>query len=117
VKAPTEEEKAENLTQTFAMLEQLEGAFKKCSSGKYFFGGDAIGFVDVTLGSQLTWLNTVEKMSGIKLLDETKVPLLGEWAKRFLAVDSMERVLPSVERLQEYVRWLQETRWKVASAK
>jgi hypothetical protein len=60
--------------------------------GKAFnFGGDTIGFVDVTLGSQLAWLKAVEKISGIKLLDESKVPLLAEWAKRFLAVDSMDR--------------------------
>jgi glutathione S-transferase len=98
------------------MLEQLEGAFKKCSGGKGFFGGDTIGFVDVTLGSQLPWVKAVEKISGIKLLDGTKVPLLAEWAKRFLAVDSMERVLPSVERIEEYVRMLKETRWKVTSA-
>ena len=54
VKAATEETKAEKIADTIATLEVLEGAYKKCSAGKDFFGGDSIGFVDVTLGCQLT---------------------------------------------------------------
>ncbi|XP_078154212.1 putative glutathione S-transferase GSTU6 isoform X2 [Carex rostrata] len=116
LKAATEETKAEKIADTIAALELLEEAFKKCFAGKNFFGGDSIGFVDVTFGSQLAWIKTVEKISGAKLFDKTKVPLLVEWEKRFLAADFVKSALPSVEMIEEYMGMLRVTRWKVASA-
>lgn len=113
-KAATEEEKAENFAQTLIVLEQLEEAFKKCSGGEGFFGGDSIGFLDVTLGSQLAWIKTVEKVCGVKLLDETKAPLMVEWVKRFLAVDFVKRVIPSMERVEELLKLLLATKWKAS---
>ncbi|KAJ4774546.1 Glutathione S-transferase [Rhynchospora pubera] len=106
LKATTEEAKAEKIADTHVALELLEGAFKKCSAGKDFFGGDSIGYLDVTLGSFTVWIRVLENISGAKLLDETKVPLLVEWEKRFLTVDYVNKVLPSVERLEEYGRAL-----------
>ncbi|XP_078175833.1 putative glutathione S-transferase GSTU6 isoform X7 [Carex rostrata] len=119
LKADTEETKAENIADSFGALKQLEGVFKKCSvgTGKGFFGGDTIGFIDVTLGSQLSWIKAVEKISGVKLLDETKIPLLMEWEKRFLAIDFGKNTLPNVGKVEEYGRLLQATIWKVDSAK
>ncbi|XP_078150048.1 putative glutathione S-transferase GSTU6 [Carex rostrata] len=116
VKATTKETKAEKITDTLVALEHLEEAFKKCSAGtgKRFFGGDSIGFVDVTLGSHLTWIKAAENMSGTKLVDETKVPLLVEWQKRFLDVDFVKFVLPSAERVEEYGRMLQ-AKFNIAS--
>ncbi|XP_078175759.1 putative glutathione S-transferase GSTU6 isoform X2 [Carex rostrata] len=119
LKAATEEAKAEKIADSFGVLKQLEGVFKKCSAGtgKGFFGGDTIGFIDVTLGSQLSWIKAVEKISGVKLLDKTKIPLLMEWEKRFLAVDFVKNTLPNVEKVVEYGRLLQATTWKVTPAK
>ena len=119
LKAATEEEKAEKIANSFGVLEQLEGVFKKCyaGTGKGFFGGDTIGFVDVTFGSQLSWIKAVEKISGVKLLDKTNVPLLMEWERRFLAVDFVKNTLPNVERVVEFGRLLQATTWKVPLAK
>lgn len=116
LKAATEEMKAEKIADALAALEQLEGVFKNCSAGKGFFGGDSIGFLDVTLGCYLTSIKVAEKMSGAKLLDKTKIPLLVDWEKRFLAVDFMKRVLPSVERVEELARMLRAKIWNVASA-
>ncbi|KAJ1693411.1 hypothetical protein LUZ63_010109 [Rhynchospora breviuscula] len=116
LKATTEEAKAEKIADTHTALELLEGAFKKCSAGKDFFGGDSIGYLDVTLGSLLGWIKTAEMMSGAKLLDETKVPLLVDWGKRFLTLDCAKKTLPSVERVEKHARELQVTRWKVATA-
>ena len=50
------------------------------------------------------------------MLDETKVPLLVEWGKHFLAADFVKQVLPSVERVEEFARILQTTIWNVDSA-
>ncbi|KAJ3690408.1 hypothetical protein LUZ61_019572 [Rhynchospora tenuis] len=116
LKAATEEAKAEKIADTHAALEQLEGSFKKCSAGKAFFGGDSIGYLDVTLGSLLGWIKTAERISGAKLLDEAKVPLLVDWAKRFLALDCAKKTIPTVERIEKYARELQATRWKVSTA-
>ncbi|KAJ3690402.1 hypothetical protein LUZ61_019566 [Rhynchospora tenuis] len=117
LKATTEEAKAEKIADTHAALELLEGAFKKCSAGKDFFGGDSIGYIDVTLGSCLAWIKATERISGAKLLDEIKVPLLMEWVNRFLATDCAKRTLPDVERVEKYGRDLQVTRWNVVPAK
>ncbi|XP_078151461.1 putative glutathione S-transferase GSTU6 [Carex rostrata] len=114
LKATTEETKAEKITDTLSALEQLED-FKKCYAGKLFFGGDSIGFVDVTLGCQITWVKAAEKILGVKLLDETKMPLLVEWEKRFLAADFVKRVIPSVERVEQHVRVRRATIWNVTS--
>ena len=116
LKAATEDMKAEKIADALAALEQLEGVFKKCSAGKGFFGGDSIGFLDVTLGCYLTSIKVAEKISGAKLLDKTKIPLLVDWEKRFLVVDFMKRVLPSVERVEELARMLRAKIWNVASA-
>jgi glutathione S-transferase len=115
--AATEEEKTEKIANTLAALELLEGAFEKSSGGKMFFGGDFVGFVDVTLGSILAWIKAVERIFDVKLLDETKVPLLVQWVKHFLELEFVKSVLPSVEKVEEYVRHLQATRWKVTTAK
>ncbi|KAJ3690395.1 hypothetical protein LUZ61_019559 [Rhynchospora tenuis] len=102
--AATEEAMTEKIADTYAALETLEGAFKKCSAGKGFFGGDSIGYLDIILGSLTVWIRVLENISGAKLLDETKVPLLVEWEKRFLTADYVKKVLPTVERLEEYGR-------------
>ncbi|KAJ3690405.1 hypothetical protein LUZ61_019569 [Rhynchospora tenuis] len=116
LKAATEEAKAEKIADIHAVLELLEGAFNKCSAGKVFFGGESVGYLDVTLGSYLAWIKAEERIVGAKLLDETKVPLLAEWEKSFLAADCAKKFLPSVERVEEYVRELLVTKWKVTSA-
>ncbi|KAJ4774549.1 Glutathione S-transferase [Rhynchospora pubera] len=112
LKAATEEAKAENIADIHVVLEILEGAFKKFSAGKAFFGGDSIGYLDVTLGSYLSWIRAEERIIGANLLDETMIPLLAEWEKRFLAADCAKKFLPSVERLEKYVRELLVTKWK-----
>ncbi|XP_078175807.1 putative glutathione S-transferase GSTU6 isoform X4 [Carex rostrata] len=119
LKAGTEETKAEKIADSIGALKQLEEVFKKCSAGtgNGFFGGDTIGFIDVTLGSQLAWMKAIEKISGAKLLDETEIPLLMEWVKRFLAVDFVKSIMPNVERVEKFGRVLQATIWKVDSAK
>ncbi|KAJ3697457.1 hypothetical protein LUZ61_001162 [Rhynchospora tenuis] len=104
LKATTEDAKAEKTTETIAGLKLLEGAFKDCSNGKCFFGGDSIGYLDVVLGSHLIWLATVEKMSGSKLFDESVVPLLLEWKKHFLAVDFVKSVMPNIDMVEELVK-------------
>ncbi|KAJ3682081.1 hypothetical protein LUZ60_014654 [Juncus effusus] len=93
----------------------LEEAFKKCSKGKPFFGGDTISFLDVTLGCYLAWFKTVEKLCEHKFLDETKFPELVEWAERFLSADCAKEVTPEVQKIEEYITVIK-GRWAAAAS-
>uniref|UniRef100_A0A0E0MA21 Glutathione S-transferase n=1 Tax=Oryza punctata TaxID=4537 RepID=A0A0E0MA21_ORYPU len=103
----TKEEKAEGLQQMFVATAVMEEAFRECSKGKPFFGGDAVGIVDVALGSQLGWLRASEALSGIKLFDPAKTPLLLAWAERFTALDAAKASMPESGRLLAYAKMRQ----------
>ncbi|RWW39081.1 hypothetical protein BHE74_00055619, partial [Ensete ventricosum] len=100
-KAETEEAKAESAEQALAGLKLLEEAFEKLSKGKAFFGGDTIGYVDIALGAYLGWAKVIEQMTGLKLLDEEKTPLLAVWAERFCAHEAVKEVMPETEKLMD----------------
>ncbi|XP_062200864.1 probable glutathione S-transferase GSTU6 [Phragmites australis] len=100
----TDEEKAEGLKQTFAAIETLEAAFKECSKGKPFFGGDSVGYLDIALGGLIAFLHAAEARHGIKLFDTTRSPLLAVWQQRFGSLDETKAVLPDIHRLVEYAR-------------
>jgi hypothetical protein len=59
----------------------------------------------------------VENISGAQQLEEMKVPLLVQWANRFLKLGFVKSMLPSVERVEEHGRRLQATGWKVNSVR
>ncbi|KAG8084067.1 hypothetical protein GUJ93_ZPchr0010g7793 [Zizania palustris] len=103
----TKEEKAEGLKQIFVATAVMEEAFKDCSKGKPFFGGDAVGFVDVALGSQLGWMRASETLSGIKIFDPAKTPLLVAWGERFSALDAARATMPEFGRLLAYAKMRQ----------
>ena len=83
-------------------LEHLEEAFIKCSQGKHYFGGDRIGFLDLVFGSHLGWFRAVEKISGIKLLEEDKYPEITAWADRFCTHHAVKDVMPQTDKLVEF---------------
>ena len=101
-RAKTEEEKAEALKQTFAAVETLEAAFKECSQGKPFFGGDSVGYLDIVLGPIVPLAYVGEVRFGIKLFDGTRSPLLEAWVERFAMMDAAKAILPDVDKLIEY---------------
>ncbi|CAL4915220.1 unnamed protein product [Urochloa decumbens] len=95
----TEEEKAEGAKETFAAVETLEGAFKECSKGKFFFGGDNVGYLDIVLGALVAWMCTAEVRHGIKFFDASRSPLLEKWVDRFGRLDEVVAILPDIDRL------------------
>nr|CAB3495437.1 unnamed protein product [Digitaria exilis] len=104
-RAKTEEGKTEALKQTFVAVETLEEAFKECSKGKPFFGGDSVGYLDIVLGSLIPML-----------FDDTRSPLLEAWVERFAALDAAKAVLPEVDKLIENSKAKQARAAAVAAA-
>jgi glutathione S-transferase len=103
-RSTTAEKAAEALGGVVPVVETLEQAFRECSRGKPFFGGDAVGLVDIALGSFVVWIRVVDEAAGVKLLDEAKFPALTAWAERFLAVDAVREVMPDAGRLLEHYK-------------
>ena len=99
---------AEKIAEAFAgvvpVMETLERAFGECSKGRPFFGGDAVGLVDIALGSFVLWMKVVGEVAGVNLLDEAKFPALAAWAERFLAVDAVKEAMPDAGRLLEHYK-------------
>ncbi|KAL6662070.1 hypothetical protein ACP70R_001454 [Stipagrostis hirtigluma subsp. patula] len=58
--------------------EEEKAAFKELSEAgkKPFFGGDAVGYLDVTLGAVAGWVPATEALYGMRLFDAARSPLL-----------------------------------------
>ena len=94
-----EEAKRAAVDKVFDILVLLEEAFKQCSKGKCFFGGDKIGYLDIAFGSGLAWLRFREKLHDVKLLDQAKTPQLVKWAESFCQHPAVIGVMPTTEQL------------------
>uniref|UniRef100_A0A0A9AYI4 glutathione transferase n=1 Tax=Arundo donax TaxID=35708 RepID=A0A0A9AYI4_ARUDO len=105
-RAKTDEERAEAMRQLFAAAEALEGGLKECSKGKDFFGGDSVGYVDIVLGSVVSWVKATSVLAGAELFNAAKMPLLAAWMKRFGELDVAKAVLQDVDSLVEHGRML-----------
>ncbi|KAJ6721819.1 GLUTATHIONE S-TRANSFERASE U13-LIKE [Salix viminalis] len=106
VTAKDEEARTALINQVGEGLALLEAEFSKCSKGKGFFGGDQIGYLDIAFGSFLGWLRALEKMNGVKLMDETKTPGLLKWADCFSSHPAVKDVFPETEKLVEFAKVL-----------
>ncbi|XP_072972621.1 glutathione S-transferase U18-like [Typha angustifolia] len=107
LQAKTEEATAAAIVRMQTGLELLEEVFDKCSKGKSFFGGDSIEYLDIALGSSLSWIKVMELLTGAKIMDENKTPLLVRWGEKFCAHDAVKGVMTDVEKLLEYANGLQ----------
>jgi glutathione S-transferase len=103
-RSTTDEQRTEAFKSTVPHVETLERAFWECSKGKAFFGGDAVGLMDIALGSFLVWFKVTDEVAGANLLDEARFPGLAAWAERFLAVDAVKEVMPDAGKLLEYYK-------------
>ncbi|KAM0984007.1 hypothetical protein ACFX2I_011407 [Malus domestica] len=104
--AEGDEAKKAAVEQVAEGLAQMEEAFQKTSKGKDFFSGDKIGYLDIAFGCFLGWLRVTEKMNGVKLLDEAKIPGLAKWAEKFSADPAVKDVMPETDKLAEVTKIL-----------
>jgi glutathione S-transferase len=104
-RAKTEEERAAWMKQMFVAVEALEGGLKECSKGKgCFFGGDSVGYVDVVLGGAVSFVHANDMITGGKLFDAARTPLLAAWLERFGELDAAKAVLQDVDRAVEHTK-------------
>ncbi|CAM8993765.1 unnamed protein product [Rhodiola kirilowii] len=68
---------------------------------KKFFGGEKIGFVDISLIGFYSWFYSYEKFGNFSI--ETECPELIAWAKRCMEVDSVAKSVPHQEKVHEFV--------------
>ncbi|TVU07718.1 hypothetical protein EJB05_41084, partial [Eragrostis curvula] len=86
---------AKETKQSLALLEaQLEG--------KRFFGGDAVGYVDLAACTLAYWLDVLEEVTGVRLLEDGEFPVLRRWAKEYISDAAVKRCLPERDQLVAY---------------
>lgn len=82
--------------ESFAFLE-------KEIKGKKFFGGEKMGFLDLTVGWIPHWLNVMEEVGDMKLLDAERFPSLHEWAENFIQIPAIKECIPPRDDLVNYM--------------
>ncbi|EHA8587999.1 glutathione transferase GST 23 [Cocos nucifera] len=84
--------------------ELREGAFK----GRRFFGGDAIGILDIVLGCGSYWLAVFDEVMEVKLVDPEAFPLFHAWLREFEEQEEVKEIIPAIDRLLEYARGIRQ---------
>nr|QMS43722.1 glutathione S-transferase [Betula platyphylla] len=75
---------------------------EKQIEGKKYFGGEEIGFLDLAAGWIPLWLNVMEEVGGMKLLDAERFPFLHEWARNFMEIPLIRESIPPRDKLLDY---------------
>ncbi|KAF9612422.1 hypothetical protein IFM89_039455 [Coptis chinensis] len=69
-----------------------------------FFGGDAIGLVDLVFGVIAHWLGAIEEIAGVKLLETNRFPRLHAWTENFKQVAVIKENLPDYDEMVVYLK-------------
>ena len=78
----------------------------RCFSGKPYFGGDEIGFVDIALGGMLAFAKALEKTSNSVLINQEKMSLLSAWMNRFCEAHGVKEVMSDPANLVEHINFI-----------
>ncbi|MBA0651112.1 hypothetical protein Goklo_018476 [Gossypium klotzschianum] len=81
-------------------LRTLESAL----NGKRFFGGDAIGMVDIAANFLTIWLRTIQEATGLEVLSVEKFPDLFKWTDDFISCSVVKESLPPTDKLLSFVK-------------
>lgn len=84
-----------HLEQSKEYLSILERELK----GKKFFGGDSIGFLDISANYIALWVGVLQKVAEVNLFNEEDHPILWKWSQEFLNSNVVKKCLPERERL------------------
>ncbi|PHT33040.1 hypothetical protein CQW23_29377 [Capsicum baccatum] len=72
------------------------------------FGGENIGIVDIAFGGYAHWLEIIEEIVGVKLLDPHNFPKLNKWIKNFKQVQAIKDNLPNHDEMFVYMKNVRE---------
>lgn len=78
--------------ESFAFLE-------KQIQGKKYFGGEQMGYLDLAMGWIPHWLNVMEEVGGMILIDAENFPSLHEWTRNFIEIPLIKECLPPRDKL------------------
>jgi len=95
-KGEAQEEAKRELVESLMLI---EGALKEFSSGKTYFGGETLGFLDIAFIPLTGWFYTYETLGKFKIPLEDKCPCLKAWMKACMERDSVNRLLPRPEKI------------------
>ena len=94
----TQEESVKKSKENLALLEeqlQLKGK-------KRFFGGDAIGFLDIAACGLAHWIGVIEEVSGATLVNHEELPAFCKWANGYVNDETVKQCLRSRDDLVAY---------------
>ncbi|KAI6694121.1 hypothetical protein NL676_021831 [Syzygium grande] len=74
------EEKERAIELATEALGHIEGVIR----GKAFFGGEAIGYLDLAVGWVSLWLPVWDEVGSMKIFDQAKYPATVAWTGRFI---------------------------------
>ncbi|GJM97522.1 hypothetical protein PR202_ga14454 [Eleusine coracana subsp. coracana] len=66
---------------------------------KRFFGGDALGIVDVAGCTLAQWLDPMQEAAGVRVVADDEFPALRRWAKEYTSHEVVKRSLPDQDQL------------------
>ncbi|XP_052188521.1 glutathione transferase GST 23-like [Diospyros lotus] len=99
----TEETKEQAGREVAQVLRTLEE--QALGDGK-FFGGDSLGFVDISYGWLAYWFEVMEDVIGIKVLEPSTFPGLWAWTQNFKDVPVIKDNLPDRQQLSSHFKRL-----------
>nr|ACG44016.1 glutathione S-transferase [Zea mays] len=70
--------------------------------GQRFFGGEAIGFVDIAACALAHWVGVIEEAAGVVLVGGEEFPALREWADAYVNDATVKQCLRSRDELVDY---------------
>ncbi|KAK4773059.1 hypothetical protein SAY87_028078 [Trapa incisa] len=82
--------------------EEVHGHLKMLEEqlrGKRFFGGDAVGFLDICASFVAYWILVKQEAAGAEFLTESKFPALWRWGEEFKGCAVIKETLPDRARL------------------
>ncbi|XP_059652483.1 probable glutathione S-transferase [Cornus florida] len=89
-------------------LEVLKIMEEKGLGDNKFFGGGAIGLVDISFGWFAYGFECMEEVVGVKLLEPSTLPRLCAWVQNFKQVTVIKENLPNREKLLTHLKWFRE---------
>ncbi|KAJ8635160.1 hypothetical protein MRB53_009427 [Persea americana] len=93
-------EQEKHMQEAMESLKTLETALQ----GKKFFGGEAIGLVDIACMFLAYWLELIQQVVGIVLIDEEKLPMLHQWAQELVNTSVVKESLPPRDKLLAFFK-------------